>query len=97
MVADAGEIAELDRRWQAFEAQDSVAANDDVMRRLESWGTPAFRSWRSAVRDFPSLPGQATHSAVILRGRALARRLEGSPHALVAHPSRLAEEASASG
>jgi len=32
----------------------------------------------------------ATHSAVILRSRALARRLEGSPRALVAHPSRLA-------
>jgi hypothetical protein len=32
----------------------------------------------------------ATHSTVILRSRALARRLEGSPQALVAHPSRLA-------
>jgi hypothetical protein len=31
-----------------------------------------------------------THSAVILRSRALARRLEGWPQALVAHPSRLA-------
>jgi hypothetical protein len=30
------------------------------------------------------------HSAVILRSRALARRLEGWPRALVAHPSRLA-------
>jgi hypothetical protein len=32
----------------------------------------------------------AIHSAVILRSRALARRLEGWPRALVAHPSRLA-------
>jgi hypothetical protein len=32
----------------------------------------------------------ATHLAVILRSRALARRLEGWPRALVAHPSRLA-------
>jgi hypothetical protein len=32
----------------------------------------------------------ATHLTVILRSRALARRLEGSPGALVAHPSRLA-------
>jgi hypothetical protein len=30
------------------------------------------------------------HSAVILRSRALARHLEGSPLALVTHPSRLA-------
>jgi hypothetical protein len=34
----------------------------------------------------------ATYSAVILRSRALARRLEGWPLALVAHPSRLAED-----
>jgi hypothetical protein len=32
----------------------------------------------------------AKHSAVILRSRAFARRLEGWPQALVAHPSRLA-------
>jgi hypothetical protein len=29
---------------------------------------------------------------VILRSRALARRLEGSPQVLAAHPSRLAQE-----
>jgi predicted transcriptional regulator len=44
--ADAAGIVELDRRWNAFEAQDSVAANDDVVRWLQTWGTPAFRSWR---------------------------------------------------
>jgi hypothetical protein len=33
---------------------------------------------------------RATHTAVILRSRALARRLEGRPGALAAHPSRLA-------
>ena len=33
---------------------------------------------------------RATYSAVILRSRALARRLEGSQRALAAHPSRLA-------
>jgi hypothetical protein len=37
-----------------------------------------------------SLHFQATDLTVILRSRALARRLEGSPRALVAHPSRLA-------
>jgi predicted transcriptional regulator len=46
VVAEAGEIAELDRRWKAFEAQGSVAANDDVVRWLQTWGTPAFRGWR---------------------------------------------------
>jgi predicted transcriptional regulator len=43
---DAADIAELDRRWKAFEAQGSIAANDDVVRWLQTWGTPAFRSWR---------------------------------------------------
>jgi predicted transcriptional regulator len=43
---DAADIAELDRRWKAFEAQGSVAANDDVVRWLQTWGTTAFRSWR---------------------------------------------------
>jgi predicted transcriptional regulator len=46
VVAEAGDVAELDRRWKAFEAQDAVAANDDVVRWLQTWGTPAFRSWR---------------------------------------------------
>jgi hypothetical protein len=34
----------------------------------------------------------ALYSTVILRSRALARRLEGRPQALVAYPSRLAED-----
>jgi len=41
------DVAELDRRWKAFEAQGSVAANDEVVRWLQTWGTPAFRSWRN--------------------------------------------------
>jgi predicted transcriptional regulator len=44
--ASAGDIAELDRRWKAFEGQASVTANDDVVRWLRTWGTPAFRSRR---------------------------------------------------
>jgi hypothetical protein len=35
---------------------------------------------------------RAAYSAVILGSRALARRLEGWPLALVAYPSRLAED-----
>ena len=45
--ADVDDVAELDRRWQAFEAQDSVASNDDVVRWLQTWGTPAFQSWHN--------------------------------------------------
>jgi len=43
---EAADIAELDRRWKAFESQGSAVANDDVVRWLRTWGTPAFRSWR---------------------------------------------------
>src|ERR1700692_2987201 len=31
------EIAELDRRWKAFEAQDSAVSNDEVVRWLQTW------------------------------------------------------------
>jgi predicted transcriptional regulator len=41
------DVAELDRRWNAFEAQGSRAANGDVVRWLQTWGTPTFRSWRN--------------------------------------------------
>jgi predicted transcriptional regulator len=45
--ADVDDVAELDRRWKAFEQQGSVVANDDVVRWLTTWGTPAFRNWRN--------------------------------------------------
>ena len=44
--AEPEEIAELDRRWKAFEAQDTVVSNDEVVRWLQTWGTPVFRSWQ---------------------------------------------------
>jgi len=43
--ADRDDIAELDRRWQAFEAQSGAISNDEVIKWLRAWGTPAFRSW----------------------------------------------------
>jgi hypothetical protein len=45
--ADRDDVAELDRRWKAFEAQDSAASNDEVVRWLQTCGTPAFRNWRN--------------------------------------------------
>jgi hypothetical protein len=39
-----GEVGELDRRWNAFEAQGSVTSNDDVVWLLKTRGIPAFRS-----------------------------------------------------
>jgi hypothetical protein len=40
-----GEIAELDRRWKAVEAGQATTANDEVVRWLQTWGTPTFRRW----------------------------------------------------
>ena len=39
------DIAELDRRWEATKAVPLVA-HSDVVRWLQTWGTPAFKSWR---------------------------------------------------
>lgn len=44
LVADTGQIAELDRRWAR--ARAGTIDHDDVVRWLETWGTPAFRPWR---------------------------------------------------
>jgi predicted transcriptional regulator len=41
------DIAELDRRWKTFETQGSGISNEEVVRWLQTWGTPAFRSWRN--------------------------------------------------
>jgi predicted transcriptional regulator len=42
----AEQIAELDRRWKAIENGEQTIPHDDVVRWLETWGTPAFRPWR---------------------------------------------------
>ena len=44
--ADDNEIAELDRQWAAIEAGEVTVPHSEVARWLETWGTPAFKSWR---------------------------------------------------
>ena len=39
------ELEELRRRWTSVEEGSATVANDDVVRWLETWGTPAFRPW----------------------------------------------------
>jgi predicted transcriptional regulator len=54
MVAPAGtattlsraEMTELDRQWAAIKAGASTVAHDDVVRWLDTWGTPGFKSWK---------------------------------------------------
>src|SRR3954447_19000120 len=56
--------------------------------RVVGWARPSDA--RSEADGVPTKLNRSTYTAVILRSRALARRLEGWQQALVAHPSRLA-------
>jgi predicted transcriptional regulator len=47
LPADAEDIAELDRQWAEIEAGAPTVPREKVARWLETWGTPAFRSWHS--------------------------------------------------
>lgn len=46
IAADPSEIAELDRRWAKIEAGGQTVPNADVVRWLETWGSPNFKPWR---------------------------------------------------
>jgi hypothetical protein len=39
-------IAELDRRWNASQAENATVTHDAVVEWLKSWGTPEFRPRR---------------------------------------------------
>ena len=45
MAADNEELSELDRRWKAVDSGRATVPHDDVVRWLQTWGTPAFRRW----------------------------------------------------
>lgn len=45
LAVDTHDIGELDRRWAAVEAGGTTVANEDVVRWLSTWGTPAFKPW----------------------------------------------------
>jgi hypothetical protein len=47
IAADPDEVAELDRRWKAIESGAATIPNGDVVRWLQTWGTPAFRRWQN--------------------------------------------------
>jgi predicted transcriptional regulator len=39
------EIAELDRQWAAVKAGEPTVPHEDIVRWLQTWGTPAFKPW----------------------------------------------------
>jgi predicted transcriptional regulator len=51
MVSGQQEIAELDRRWNAFLLQGRAVSSDEVVSWLRTWGTSDFEAWRPAPLD----------------------------------------------
>ena len=39
------ELAELDRQWAAIKAGGPTVPHKDVVRWLDTWGTPGYRPW----------------------------------------------------
>ena len=46
VAADPSDVAELDRRWAKVEAGEKTVPTSDVVRWLETWGSPSFKAWR---------------------------------------------------
>jgi predicted transcriptional regulator len=40
------ELDDLDRQWAAIKAGEPTVAHADVVRWLDTWGTPGFRPWQ---------------------------------------------------
>lgn len=40
------ELAELDAAWHRIEDGEPTVPHSDVVRWLETWGTPAFKPWQ---------------------------------------------------
>lgn len=43
----ADQLTELERRWVKVEQSGAAVPNEKVVQWLETWGTQAFRPWRS--------------------------------------------------
>jgi predicted transcriptional regulator len=41
------DIADLDRQWAAIKGGEATVPHEQVVRWLDTWGTPAFKPWHS--------------------------------------------------
>ena len=41
------ELDELDRQWAAIKGGEPTTPHEEVVRWLQTWGTPDFRPWNS--------------------------------------------------
>jgi hypothetical protein len=39
------DLSELDRRWAAVQTGEATVPHEEVVRWLETWGTPRFTAW----------------------------------------------------
>jgi predicted transcriptional regulator len=46
----AEDIAELDRRWAKIAAGEPTIPHEDVVRWLNTWGTPEYKPWPESCR-----------------------------------------------
>jgi predicted transcriptional regulator len=47
VAVEADQVSELDHRWAEVRDGQPTVANSDVVRWLETCGTPAFRPWNN--------------------------------------------------
>lgn len=40
-------LAAIDRQWDAIKAGEPTVAHEDVVRWLDTWGTPRFSAWEA--------------------------------------------------
>ena len=92
-----GLFVEIDGPFPAarFDALDhnvvfAAVLHFQILKTNREKVAPRGSGWNRFFSEAPRTLGRTTRTDVILRSRALARRLEGRPLALVAHPSRLA-------
>jgi predicted transcriptional regulator len=45
VAISADALADLDRQWAAIKAGEPTVPHQDVVRWLDTWGTPGFRPW----------------------------------------------------
>jgi predicted transcriptional regulator len=41
------ELTDLDRQWAAIKAGEPTVPHKDVVRWLDTWGTPRFAGWKA--------------------------------------------------
>jgi hypothetical protein len=45
----AAELADLDHQWVAIKSGEPTVPHEDVVRRLDTWGTLGVKAWHKAA------------------------------------------------